>query len=358
MSPGIPDVPDVLTPWQQTIARAEKRITSQSHQDGVLEAIFYTLGTTNRFFCEFGFNTNGWTGGSGANTYQLHARGWSGLLMDGGHENASINLRREWSGPHGIVGLLAKPKAPKEMDYMSIDFDSYDLWTFRSIVVGSSYRPRVISVEYNPLFPFDSTLTLRYPVKDGYWDRFHNGAKAIFGTSLGALDLVAREGGYTLVYAVSGLDAFFVRSDVLTARGITVAPLSALRPVEDRLVDGPCLSQPSNLSHWPVRRVSLGGHYIRNTLAVRCKMLPKDTSKLAALEDYAVYKRTGSHDLARRAAARSELVKYLLHGRAIAPAGDSELRGEGSWWSRATQTFARAAARITRTQLSALEVTP
>ena len=199
-----------LSPWQAELARAERRVTSQAHQDGIIEAIFASIGTTNQYYCEFGFNSDSYEGGSGANTLQLHNRGWRGLLMDGGHENVSINLRRESFGPHGIVRLLQKHGVPLELDYLSIDFDSFDLWTFRSVIVGSPFRPRVVSVEYNVLYPFDSTLALGFPAADGYLNK--TGAGAVTGASLGALDRVAREGGYTLVYVVTGLDAFFVRT--------------------------------------------------------------------------------------------------------------------------------------------------
>ena len=197
-----------------------------------------------------------------------------------------------------------------------IDFDSYDLWTFRA-VVGSPYRPRVISVEYNALFPFDSTLTLRFPVSDGFWNR--KGATAVFGSSLGALDMVASEGGYTLVYIVSGLDAFFVRNDILLANPLLrVTPLSGLAPVANRIVDGPCRSN-SNTTRWPSHRHrrSLGGRPSPGLLGIRCRQMPMDTTKLLALEDYLTYSTTGSHVAARDAAMQSKLVAQMLNGRPL-----------------------------------------
>ena len=107
-----------LSPWQHGLALAERRINSQSLQDGVIASIFRTIGVGNRTFVEFGFNANSYGGpkDSGANTAHLYAQGWRGLLMDGGHENPAINLRREMLGPHGILSLLRKHDVPREVN--------------------------------------------------------------------------------------------------------------------------------------------------------------------------------------------------------------------------------------------------
>ena len=77
---------------------------------------------------------------------------------------------------------------------MSIDLDSFDAWTFRSVCT-SLWRPRVITVEYSPLFPLNSTLTIAWPEVDTIW----NLTKYNYvGASLGALDAIARGCGYTL----------------------------------------------------------------------------------------------------------------------------------------------------------------
>ena len=199
-----------------------------------------------------------------------------------------------------------------QVDYLSIDFDSYDLWTFRAVVVESSgaWRPRVVSVEYNPGYPVDSALTLRFPDRDGLWPN----VDAVFGTSLGALNLVAQEGGYTLVYAVPGLDAFFVRSDILSAHGLAadIAPLWWHR-YPNRLTDGPCLNQSSERIPAASRK-SLGGRSVTSFLGFYCRRLPQQIERVGQLEDYAVFQATGSHHCARRAARRSAHARYLLNG--------------------------------------------
>ena len=40
----------------ENIISYEKKISSQRGQDGIIEAIFNTIGTTNKFFVEFGIH--------------------------------------------------------------------------------------------------------------------------------------------------------------------------------------------------------------------------------------------------------------------------------------------------------------
>lgn len=43
--------------------------------------------------------------------------------MDGGYENASINLHKEFITPSNINDLFAKYRVPKVFDFLSIDVD-------------------------------------------------------------------------------------------------------------------------------------------------------------------------------------------------------------------------------------------
>ena len=56
------------------------------------------------FYVEFGVED-----GSECNTRLLREdRGWRGLLMDGGHENSTIGLSREWITAESIADLFRK----------------------------------------------------------------------------------------------------------------------------------------------------------------------------------------------------------------------------------------------------------
>jgi hypothetical protein len=199
--------------WAMFAHRAEASVFSQDGQDGVLQYIFNHIGIKNRSFVEFGFNGPTYAHDSGANSNFLHQSGWTGLLLDGANDNPAINLHKTWVDPKTIVSVFDKHHVPEELDYLSIDIDSTDLWTFRSIVSSSKYRPRVVSVEYNSNYPLESTLC---NIGNGYqWS-----VDRLFGTALLPLKLVGDEFSYSLVNVVSYLDAIFVRNDLLNGSGV------------------------------------------------------------------------------------------------------------------------------------------
>lgn len=192
--------------WALNVNLYRHKYTSEGGQDGVLEYIFYNIGTRSNFFVEFGWNTN-----MGANSYHLQMfHNFTGLLLDGGTKGMQENhlMRQHFITSTNIVELFRNYSVPIEPDYVSIDIDSADLWVFRAIVT-SEFRPRVITVEYNINFPISSTITCdercRVP-----WQ----GCK-LFGSSFGALNMVAEEFGYKLVAVVERLDMVFVRKDEL-----------------------------------------------------------------------------------------------------------------------------------------------
>ncbi len=64
---------------------------SQGGEDGVLQHVFECIGTTNRYFVEFG----AWDGRYVSNTAHLRLdHGWSGLLLEGDSEHVSDIVRR------------------------------------------------------------------------------------------------------------------------------------------------------------------------------------------------------------------------------------------------------------------------
>jgi hypothetical protein len=127
----------------------KKSPKSQGSQDWYLEKIFDKIGSTNKFFVEFGFNEPNYTAGaSGANTRNLYDQGWRGLLLDGNNDNPSINLHAHYLFASNIANIFETYKVPKDLDYLSCDMDSHDLFVFEAILQGG-YRPRVITTEYN-----------------------------------------------------------------------------------------------------------------------------------------------------------------------------------------------------------------
>jgi hypothetical protein len=185
--------------------------SSQAGQDGVLKFIFDNIGRTNKYFVEFGFNVPTYSAGCGANTgYLYKCEGWTGTLFDTDNENPEICLYRERITAENIVEIFKKYNVPKDVDYVSIDIDSIDLWVFKSLISSGEYTPRVISVEFNTRFDIGEFYSvLNDPTvcwRDNDW---------VHGASLSALHQVGAAYGYTLVACEFTLDAFFIRSDLV-----------------------------------------------------------------------------------------------------------------------------------------------
>ena len=90
------------TDWLLGIERREKKVFSQFGEDGVIAHLFDTLGTTDKYYVEFGTQD-----GSETNTRLLREQnGWSGLLLDGGYQNTAINLQRAFITPSSIVSVI------------------------------------------------------------------------------------------------------------------------------------------------------------------------------------------------------------------------------------------------------------
>lgn len=174
---------------------------SQAGQDGVVASIFNAIGTTNKYFVEFG-------AGDGlhlSNTANLRLHeGWKGLLMD--MEPKADIVMWETITAENIQGILLKHKVPKVFDYLSIDMDGMDWWVWRAIIM---FWPRVVSIEFNSKWKWDESFTVRYD-PGHLWD-----GTDYYGASLAALHKLGGRKGYQLVHIVENLDAFFIRTDCL-----------------------------------------------------------------------------------------------------------------------------------------------
>ena len=184
----------------------KRKIYSQGDQDIIINNVFNKIKPTNKFCVEFGFNSYSLTTGSGANVANLILNeGWKGVLFDGNFENKEINLYKEFLSSDTICETFKKYKIPTDLDYLSIDVDSTDLWLFDSIL--NEYNPKLVSVEYNCHYSIDEAIT------------FPNNTDEVFqrdrgyGASLKALNLVANKHNYHLVYVEQCLDAFFIHDD-------------------------------------------------------------------------------------------------------------------------------------------------
>jgi hypothetical protein len=193
----------------------ERSVRCQWGADGVLQRIFECIGTTNRYFVEFGARD----GCVESNTAHLRIdHGWTGLLMEGDPERVRPPVRREFITAENVNALFRKHRVPADFDLLSIDVDGNDYWIWKAI---EGYRPRVVVIEYNIFFGPTVRRTIPYR-PDFRWDR-----TAYHGASLAALEQLGREKSYTLVHAESyAPNAFFLKNSEL--------PVSFVgRPIEE-----------------------------------------------------------------------------------------------------------------------------
>ena len=194
----------------------EYRVYSQNGEDGIIAEIFNRIGTTNKFFVEFG-------AGSGVenNTAFLLIKGWSGLWIEGDRSHfktinqkfgfllgTSLKAVNTIVKAENIESILQENRVPQEFDLLSIDIDGNDFWVWNAI---SWFKPRVVIIEHNAIFPPDIDWVIKYNPNFKY-----NRYTSFFGASLKALEKLGTKKGYTLVACESkGINAFFVRSDLI-----------------------------------------------------------------------------------------------------------------------------------------------
>ena len=177
----------------------EKQICSQQGEDGVIEAIFDEIGTTNRVAVEFGA-----LDAPTDNTLLLKKTGWKVHQWNG--ERFTPNVKKYWVTAENINTIWAKEGVPDEPDLLSIDIDYNDYWVWKALKA----RPRLIVIEHNASIPPTEARVVPYDPKAG-WDGTN-----YFGASLKALWQLAKQKDYSLVYVESqGVNAFFIRNDCL-----------------------------------------------------------------------------------------------------------------------------------------------
>ncbi len=197
------------------VSQYEHQVFSQNGEDGILQEIFRRIGASNRFFVEFGVGN-----GLENNTAFLLIEGWSGRWMDcdrrsiaEARQNASqyvqadrLRIQQASVTAESINDLLRGLEVPSEIDLLSIDIDGNDYWVWKAI---TATRPRVVVIEYNPIFPPPSTWVMPYNPNHRFrLDSYH-------GASLQALAFLGQELGYNLVGCnFQGVNAFFVRQDL------------------------------------------------------------------------------------------------------------------------------------------------
>ena len=177
---------------------------TQFGQAGVLHKIFDAVGTTNKYFVEFG--SEGTDTGQG-NTACLRHLGFDGLLMDAGDRSKNkYKVYQHFITKENINELFAKYDVPEIFDYLSIDIDGNDFYVFQ--ILNDIYRPRVLSIESNPSFP--KHVDAIPPYNPNYMWRGEN----TVGSSALAIYNLCRSKSYSYV-AHCGVDGIFIADEII-----------------------------------------------------------------------------------------------------------------------------------------------
>jgi hypothetical protein len=200
----------------------EFRVFSQWGEDGIIQKLVATVDVAHRTFIEFGAEDF-----KESNCRFLMSKdNWSGFVMDGSPRNVrrlnsaatvwrhDIRARAAFITRENINELLASSGFDADLGLLSIDIDGVDYHVLERI---EHYRPRILVLEYNPIFGAERAITVPYEA-DFYRTAKHH-SNMYFGASLAALTHLAQRKGYALVGTTSsGVNAFYVRRDLLTDR--------------------------------------------------------------------------------------------------------------------------------------------
>jgi hypothetical protein len=197
--------------------RFERQHHSQNGEDGVIEEIFRRIGTTNKYFVEFGASSDGLEN----NTVSLLYDGWQGFWLEPSEKNVAriknkfdsvvkqgrLRVKDAFVTAENVEELFRSAGVPVDMDLLSIDIDGNDYWVWKAL---ESYRPRALVIEYNAVHGAFRKWVMAYNA-DHVWD-----GSDYYGASLKSLELLGTKKGYALVGCdFTGLNAFFVRTDLV-----------------------------------------------------------------------------------------------------------------------------------------------
>lgn len=204
----------------------EYQAFSQNGEDGIISEIFRRIGTTNKYFVEFGVGD-----GLENNSTLLLLKEWRGLWIEANPADFEkiqdkfnflvqkhiLSIENSFITPENIENIFEKFHVPYEFDLLAIDIDGNDYWVWKSII---HYSPRVLIIEYNSIIPPDIEWIMKYQ-KGHIWNK-----SSYFGASLKSLEKLGMSKGYLLIGCdFKGVNAFFLRKDLVNDQFL--APFTA-----------------------------------------------------------------------------------------------------------------------------------
>jgi hypothetical protein len=201
------------------INRSEYQVFSEAGEDGMINETFRRIGAPTRFAVEIGASD----GLRNCSTFLL-VKGWRAAWFETDPtqlsalekrfgaltRHAQLAIKDATVTPTNVEALLAEASVPHEFDLLVISIDGNDYWVWKGL---TTYRPRLILIEYNALYPPDVKWVMKYNPHHRWC------GTSYFGASLKSLETLGETKGYRLVGCTfSGIKAFFVREDLVRDR--------------------------------------------------------------------------------------------------------------------------------------------
>lgn len=205
------------------LADVEFKVFSQWGDDGVIEWLVEYLSPLPQTFIEFGVENY-----TEANTrFLLMNRNWRGLVIDGSEEcieqvkKSGIGWRHDLTAHAGFItkdnidGMFAAHGFSGEIGLLSVDIDGNDYWVWEAI---QSVSPAIVVCEY--CAHFGDLHPVSVPYREDFVRHAAHSSGQYFGASIAAFISLAKRKGYTFMGTnSSGINAFFVRNDMLSRLG-------------------------------------------------------------------------------------------------------------------------------------------
>jgi hypothetical protein len=193
----------------------EAQTFSQHGEDGIIRVMTDAIHTPNRFVFEIG-----WGSGKQNMSRCLMEQGWHGIGIDGArepHPGLTLPERFQYRGMYVSPDNLSEAflGVPHDMDFFSLDIDSFDFEVARW-ALENSYRPKTVCLEFN--HRFGPTVQASFPwvaPAPGRPKRLYN--KHLFhGVSLAKYRALWESHGYRYFgFDSSCVNVFFYRPDAV-----------------------------------------------------------------------------------------------------------------------------------------------
>jgi hypothetical protein len=216
----------------------EFKVFSQWGEDGIIQHLIESVEISNKTFIEFGIEDFR----ESNCRFLMMKDNWRGFVVDGSSENierlrksyfywkydlSSINM---FITKENINELLEQSGFEEDLGILSVDIDGNDYHVLEAI---TGLKPRILICEYNPVFGAYRKITVPYE-RDFHRTTKHH-SNLYYGASLAALTDLAGKKGYTLVGVNSaGVNAFYVRSDLMNTRLAALSVEEAYVPSQTR----------------------------------------------------------------------------------------------------------------------------